>query len=99
MNVIDGSRQQGATGKESVPENCLFGTHLRPMGLNVLGYQSHLDIVAILPVTRRIFLKVIVYVSYFNEKVRCQPSNGGLYGLLVNAKGWRDKRGSQLPCS
>ena len=37
----------------------LFGTHLRPMGLNVLGYQSHLGIVAILPVPRRILLKVI----------------------------------------
>ena len=40
----------------------LFGTHLRPMGLNVLGYEFHLGIVAILPVPRRILLEVIAYV-------------------------------------
>ena len=93
MNVIGGSRYQGATGKESVPEHCLFGTHLRPMGLNVLGYQSHLGIVAVLPVPRRILLKVIAYVPYFNEKVRCQPSNGGLYGVLVKCKGMETREG------
>ena len=46
------------------------------MGLNVLGYQSHLDIVVILPVPRRILLKVIAYVPYLNETIRCQPSKG-----------------------
>ena len=55
----DGERERSGT---------LFGTHLRPMGLNVLGYQSHLGIVAILPVPRKILLKVIAYVPYFNEK-------------------------------
>ena len=74
----DGERERPGT---------LFGTHLRPMGLNVLGYQSHLGIVAILPVPLRILLKVIAYVPYFNEKIRCQPSNnGGLCGLLVKHK-------------
>ena len=38
----DGERESPGT---------LFGTHLRPMGLNVLGYQSHLGIVATLPVS------------------------------------------------
>ena len=37
-------------GERESPET-LFGTYLRPMGLNVLGYQSHLGIVAILPVS------------------------------------------------
>ena len=57
------------TGERERPGTTLFGTHLRPMCLlNVLGYQSHLGIVAILPVPRRILLKVIAYVPYFNEK-------------------------------
>ena len=80
--LTDGERERPGT---------LFGTHLRPMGLNVLGYQSHLGIVAILPVPRRILLKVIGYVPYFNETIRCQPSNGGLCGLLVKCKGKRQK--------
>ena len=69
----DGERERPKT---------LFGTQSRPMGLNVLGYQSHLGIVAILPVPQRILLKVIAYVPYFNENIRCQPSNGRLCGLL-----------------
>ena len=63
------------------------------MGLNVLSYQSHLGIVAILPVPRRILLKVIAYVTYFTEKIKCQPSNGGLYGLLVKCKGMERQEG------
>ena len=55
-------------GKKESP-GTLFGTHLRPMCLNVLGYQSHLGIVAIPPVPRRILLKVISYVPYFNKKM------------------------------
>ena len=46
------------------------------MGLNMLGYQSLLGIVAILPVPRRILLKVIAYVPYLNETIRCQSSIG-----------------------
>ena len=76
---------EGKDGERERP-GTLFETHLRSMGLNVLGYQSHLGIVTILPVPRRILLKVIAYVPYFNEKIRCQPSNDGLYGLLVKCK-------------
>ena len=48
----------------------LFGTHLRPMGINVLGHQFHLAVVAILPASRRILLKIIWYVpEYFNQKM------------------------------
>ena len=67
------------------------------MGLNVLGFQSHLGIVAILPVPRRILLKVIAYVPYFNEKVRCQPSNGELCGLLVKCKRMERQEGKSTP--
>ena len=41
-----------------------FGTHLRPMGLNVLGYQSHLDIVAILFVPRNILSCLKLYRTF-----------------------------------
>ena len=54
----------------------LFGTHLRPMDRNVLGYQYLLGIVAIPPVPRMILLKVIAYVQPFNEKVRCLSTVG-----------------------
>ena len=54
-------REKKKNGERESP-GTLFGTHLRPIGLNVLGYQSHLGIVAILPVPRSIFLKVISYV-------------------------------------
>ena len=67
------------------------------MGLNVLGCQSHLGIVGILPVPRRILLKVIAYVLYFNETIRCQPSNGGLCGLLVKCKGMERQKGKSTP--
>ena len=48
---------------ETESPGTLFETHLRPTGLNVLGYQSHLGIVTIIPVPRRILLKVISYVA------------------------------------
>ena len=86
------------TDEERERPGTLFGTHLRPMGLNVLGYQSHLGIVAILPVPRRILLKVIAYVPYLNETIRrCQPSNGRLYGLLVKCKGIERQKGKSTP--
>ena len=68
------------------------------MGLKVLGYQSHLGIVAILPVPRRMLLKVIAYVPYLNETIRCPPSNGGLLcGLLVKCKGMERQKGKSTP--
>ena len=57
----------GKDGGKERPRT-LFGTHLRPMGLNVLGYQSHLGIVAILLVPRMILLKVIAYVPYLTRR-------------------------------
>ena len=52
--------------RERESSGTLFGSHLQqPMGLNVLGYQSHLGIVAIRPVSGRILPKVISYVPYF----------------------------------
>ena len=84
----DGERERSGT---------LFGTHVRPMVFNVLGYQSHLCIVAILPVPRRILLTVIAYVPYFYENIRCQPSNGGLCGLLVKYKGMERQEGKSTP--
>ena len=88
--------REGKYGERERP-GTLFGTHLRPMGLNVLGYQSHLGIVAILPVPRRILLKIIAYVPYFNGKIRCQPSNGGLCGLLVKYKWMEKQEGKSTP--
>ena len=88
--------REGKDGEREHP-GTLFGTHLRPMGLNVLGSQTHLGIVAILPVPRRILLKVIAFVPNFNEKVRCQPSNGGLCGLLVKCKGMERQEGKSTP--
>ena len=88
--------REGKDGERERP-GTLFGTHLRPMGLNVLGYQSHLGIVAILPVPRRILLKIIAYVPYFNGKIRCQPSNGGLCGLLVKYKWMEKQEGKSTP--
>ena len=57
----------GKDGEKERPGTS-FGTHLRPMGLNVLGYQSHLGIVATLLVPRRILLKVIAYVPYLTRR-------------------------------
>ena len=52
IDVIDGTGRLGnfREGKDGERERLgtLFGTHFRPMGLNVLGYQSNLGIVAIL---------------------------------------------------
>ena len=54
--------------RERESPGTLFGTHLQPMGLNVLGYyQSQVGIIAILPVPGRILLKVISYAPYFNK--------------------------------
>ena len=89
--------REGKDGERERP-GTLFGTHLRPMGLNVLGYQSHLGIVAILPVPRRILLKVIAYVPYFNGKSDVNVATVGYAVFQLNANGWRDKRESQLPC-
>ena len=82
--------KEGKDGERERP-GTLFRTPLRPMGLNVLGYQSPVGIVAILPVPRKILLKVIAYVPYLKEKIRCQPSNGGLCGLLVKCK-WMERQ-------
>ena len=87
--LTDGERERPGT---------LFGTHLRPMGLKVLRYQTHLGIVAILHVPRRILLKVIAYVPYLNETIRCPPCNDGLLcSLLIKCKGMERQKGKSTP--
>ena len=77
-------------GERESPET-LFRTYLRPMGLNVLGYQSNLGIVAILPISRMILLKAISCIitslllfwcpyMVINVSVQC---NGGLLPDII----------------
>ena len=58
----------------------LFGTHLRPMGLNVLGRLP-------IPLRHRCHPSRVAKDLFHILTRRCQPSsNGGLYGLLVIIK-------------